>query len=445
MIKKFYLIVYLIFLSMFLLADDDHYFNLFIGDRAAGMSGAYTAIADGPEGAYYNPAGIAFSPSKYFSLSANAIQYKMLAYRDIYPDADKEIDYVRHSFSFVPNFFGFIQKARHFTFAITISSPDNEFFDQRDKIEIPYKVDSNTTMDIVLNYNFNRIDMTYDGGVTFGFPINPKLAVGFSTFFMYKDTKTIIQSVQTIKNYDYYSNISSYDSERIFYIKPQVGIQWMPIKQLSFGYNAVMSLAIFGVFNRQSSNFRYIDINNYDFDDNINIKDNTVSTNYLGEDPDEPFIKPAVLKQAVGVAWFINKSLLLSTDFYLYIPVYYKQGEKIVITSTGEFKIVDHIITPNVAIGFEWYITPNFPLRTGFFTNLSNRPRPVKGRKNQADYVNMFGGSLSIGYATTDLVINLGTAISFGRGQAQILKDQTDIQNLDALSAIVFISGGYQF
>ncbi|HOS34133.1 MAG TPA: hypothetical protein PLO95_13180, partial [Spirochaetota bacterium] len=74
--------VVLISISLLLLfnvsADENHYINLFVGDRAAGLAGAYTAIADGPEGAFYNPAGLAYSSSKYFSLSVNAIQFKML-------------------------------------------------------------------------------------------------------------------------------------------------------------------------------------------------------------------------------------------------------------------------------------------------------------------------------------------------------------------------------
>jgi uncharacterized membrane protein YecN with MAPEG domain len=53
-------------------ADEYHFVNTFVGDRAAGMGGAYTAIADGPEGMYYNPAGLAFAPTNYVSVSTNA-------------------------------------------------------------------------------------------------------------------------------------------------------------------------------------------------------------------------------------------------------------------------------------------------------------------------------------------------------------------------------------
>src|SRR3990172_2529925 len=57
------------------MADEYHYNNILIGDRAAGMAGAYTAISDDPSGLYYNPAGIVFAPRRSFSASVNAYQY----------------------------------------------------------------------------------------------------------------------------------------------------------------------------------------------------------------------------------------------------------------------------------------------------------------------------------------------------------------------------------
>ena len=66
--KKNIAILLFIAFTLSLFADENRYINFFIGDRAAGLGGAYTAIADGPEGVFYNPAGLAFSSSKYFSL-----------------------------------------------------------------------------------------------------------------------------------------------------------------------------------------------------------------------------------------------------------------------------------------------------------------------------------------------------------------------------------------
>lgn len=63
-------------------ADEYHFINTFVGDRAAGMGGAYTAIADGPEGMYYNPAGLAFAPANYVSVSTNAFEFRNSVYEE---------------------------------------------------------------------------------------------------------------------------------------------------------------------------------------------------------------------------------------------------------------------------------------------------------------------------------------------------------------------------
>ena len=57
---------------------DFNYINDFMGDRATGLGGAYTAISDDPSGAYYNPAGLAFAYDNQISLSVNSLKVKKL-------------------------------------------------------------------------------------------------------------------------------------------------------------------------------------------------------------------------------------------------------------------------------------------------------------------------------------------------------------------------------
>ena len=53
------------------LADDVHYQDYIVGDRAVSLGGAFTAIAADPSGMWYNPAGIVDVRNTSLSLSAN--------------------------------------------------------------------------------------------------------------------------------------------------------------------------------------------------------------------------------------------------------------------------------------------------------------------------------------------------------------------------------------
>src|SRR3982751_1652207 len=51
-------------------ADDSNFRPYIVGGRAAGMGGAFTALADDGSGPYYNPGGLAFVRRSQLSLSA---------------------------------------------------------------------------------------------------------------------------------------------------------------------------------------------------------------------------------------------------------------------------------------------------------------------------------------------------------------------------------------
>ncbi len=486
--KSFVIIFSIAYTLSTLFADENRYINFFIGDRAAGLGGAYTAIADGPEGVFYNPAGLAFSSSKYFSLSVNAIQYKMLYYHNVFKKTDgTPFDYVRHSFSFIPNFFGFVQKAKNFTFALTVSSPDSEFYDQRDNAEIKlYLFGEQRPTRLNVNYNFS--DMTYDIGPSLAFLLHKKVSFGFNVFFRYRDRKLISQTTYLHESefMKFFQTGSFYKNERIFGMKPQLGIQVMPTSKLSIGYSISTPFDILNVssyqstddswFKQSTSNPTLINIvgtkwvtkeQMTDTDGNIvttssyALQDNKYITYNLAENG---LFRPLFINQSLGIAYFINKSALVTFDANLYIPIQMTKNNKLVsyqwnketknydIYSVSETEKIN--IVGNFATGLEYYITPNFPLRIGAYTNLTNTPE-IKdvnndnieddGKTYMKDYIHLFGGSMSIGFATSDITVNLGAAVAGGYGKAQILGDSTVVQNISAVTVNLFLSGGYQF
>ena len=467
--NKLLLIILGLFICSLSFADENHYINVFVGDRAAGLGGAYTALADGPEGVFYNPAGLAFSSSQYFSLSANAIQFKMLYYKDVYTKSDNTpFNYMRYSLSFIPNFFGFIQKAKHFTWAITVSCPDSEFYDQRENANVIDYLDAKKTVPVTtpLNVNFNYKNQIYEAGPSIAFLPNKYFAIGMSAFFRYRDIQLINQNVRSFTEdiggipYDYFETTSVYENERILGLNFQIGIQVMPIDKLSIGYSISTPFDMVDFKTHQSSNMRMmrnsnngvVDSSNY----NRTVTNNTFNAYHLAENG---LFRPLYIKQALGFCFFINKSILLTLDGYLYIPIQnldingnlvsyqWNKDTNRYDTYLGRGSTLYNKlnVTGNVAMGFECYITPNFPLRLGFFTNFTNSQEIKDGDVNKDDYIHLLGGSFSFGFSTSDMSVNLGAVVQGGVGKAQILSGTTNHQEVIGVTANLFISGGYQF
>ncbi len=426
-------------------SDEYHYVDIFVGDRAAGMAGAYTAIADGPEGAYYNPAGLAFSSSVYISVSTNAVQIKEITYNDVQPLVafDTEpVKYTRHSFAFVPNFFGFLQRSEHGpTFAFTLASTDNEGFDQRDRLNFDLN-DSSLSIDtIILNTNFTNTRSKNEAGPSLAWLLGERFSVGFGLFAVYEDSRFITQNINRADSggsvAEFFAVSSVYSRSQVVSAKPQLGVQFMPVQEISIGYTTNFRLPLYRAKTVQSATFTYDNTNN-DFDFATTppaVQDNVVSqanvfTNGMFQDTE--------WQHSLGIAWFVSRSLVIAADARVYIPIADSAGDV-----ATEF-------TWNVAAGAEWYLSPNFPLRFGLFTNHSNQPslREYDSRDSstysQNDHIDYYGAALSIGYTTADSSINLGLSGSLGFGTSQIVAFGP-LQEVSAFTMSVFISGGYQF
>jgi len=107
-------------------ADPYHYNNMLIGERATGLGGAYTAIADDPSGLYYNPAGIVYSLGSKLSGSMNAFYHVKKTYEKALGNNDWE----RSCATLLPNFFGVIQPISGGKFGFSYAVTDAMIEDQ---------------------------------------------------------------------------------------------------------------------------------------------------------------------------------------------------------------------------------------------------------------------------------------------------------------------------
>lgn len=84
-------------------AQPTNYDGQLIGERAAGMGGAFTAVADDGSAFFYNPAGLARVRRSGISLAANTYGWFSATEEDAYRDADSSVDIERAGSLTVPN------------------------------------------------------------------------------------------------------------------------------------------------------------------------------------------------------------------------------------------------------------------------------------------------------------------------------------------------------
>ena len=87
--------------------DAFHNINgFFLGEKAAGLGGAYTAISDDPSGAYYNPAGLTFAYDNSISFQRAISQEQIKLMKNVIGPGQ---GYSRNSQNYIPNFFGIVK------------------------------------------------------------------------------------------------------------------------------------------------------------------------------------------------------------------------------------------------------------------------------------------------------------------------------------------------
>ena len=384
-------------------ADQFHYKNLLIGERPAGMAGAYTAVSDTPEGAFYNPAGIAYAVGKSLSVSVNAFHNSSLNYEGVLGGGD----WTRESSSLVPNFFGMIQPWGNGKVALSYAVPDIIEEDQNQL----YRNFGNVSS---LTINLSNIDKTYKIGPSYAQKINDDLAIGATLYFHYRQVKQVFSQYYLLKTgaYEWQNNnyrLTEYGAE------PKIGLMWAPDDKISLGLTLSQNIILDSETRSQWTGKT----------------DNVAS---LISDSIEPDIfessdkRDYPLAVSLGGAWFKSESLMISCDLDYYGAVSSEERESVL----------------NFALGTEYYLSEQYALRGGFYTNMANTPELESGISGQNDNVDIYGITASISRFTRSSAMTFGLNYAYGAGEAQPV-DNTDIYDVTINTLTLFLSGSFNY
>lgn len=407
------LVVLTLYINSKSFADEFHYRNFFPGDRAAGLGGAYTALADDPSGAYYNPAGLAFTVGNELSVSVNAYHVSWTVYQDVLPKVNGGADdWTLRSSKLIPNFFGITRKFGPGTAAFSYTVVDAI---NRKEEQVLYNIASRIPGRYITRYviNIDDDDTVYNAGLSYGLPLSDRLSIGATLYLHYRTGKIIRNHLVTLSDKQFeWSN--SYLSFSEYGLKPILGVMLSPINKISFGLTA-SKVYLFHSDMRVQQTYRGISEDGYGINDvKFNLYENSKKR-------DLPYDFKA------GLAYFPSPKLLLSADI-----IYY--------TKTDNYKDLW-----NFSAGFEYYIKDNFAVRGGVFTDKANTPKVRSGYINQRDNVDRYGTSLALAYITKNTSFSAGFVYSYGTGNAQIVGGSPAIQKMRTDSVTFFIGSSHSY
>ena len=405
-------------------ADEYHYNNILIGDRAAGLAGAYVAVSDDPAGLFYNPAGIIHSVGSNISGSMNALHNV----RTIYKNAlGGQYDWVRDSSILSPNFFGVFQPFAGgkvgFSYAVTDSvfeNQDQEFFNV-----------TTTAINPVTNYviNFNNQNSTYNIGPSFSLKFYDNLSAGVTVYFRNR-TQEIVNNQMSVLGAptNDYEWLNTYQYKEEYGINTIFGMMWTPLDKISVG----VTMSKVSVFNA-----------NYSLQSSCKsaLLIDPSATAAVPSCPTDPVIrtiqnsdekKKHPLKISHGIAYFPNSRLLISSDL-----VYHSA------TPTSSSTI-------NFSIGSEYYLNSEWAVRGGFYTNVANTPelRTTGVTTTQAPHVDLYGISLSLSHFTRNSVLSAGINTMTGSGKAQLFPavgGVAQLSDVEIYTMTLFMSATYSY
>lgn len=419
-------------------ADEYHYNNILIGDRASGMGGAYTAISDDPTGMYYNPAGIMYSTMRNLSASVNAYYNLTKKYKGVIGGHGWE----RTSSSLLPNYFGIIQPLGKLKVGFSYAVPDSMQEDQDQTfcdLPLDEKIKNLNPGINISKYtiNFNNDDNTYNFGPSIAAEITEDLSAGITLYVHHRRSQLIfnqfLKTSDTIN--DGYEWINQYSETSEWGIRPILGIMWAPVKQVSIGL-AISKTMLFDSDTTGQMTYRregiWVDTNNDGIRDDID-NNGIPDIKYTPPDPKSTDIKRKYpLQLNTGVAYFASPKLLIAGDVSYY--------SKVDDSTFGNREAV-----LNAAIGTEYYMNKNWAMRAGLFTNMANTHEVKSSASGQPEHIDLYGGSLSLSRFTKNTSVTLGGNMSYGTGKAQVISGSSSIQDASALAWTLFISSSYSY
>lgn len=368
------------------LASYGNYNSVLIGDRAAGMGGAYTALSDDPAAcSFYNPATLSRMKGSTLSAAVNI-------YKKFDTNYGKNTDFLKAPLRInrgtivpVPSSSGSVYNFQNFAIALSIVFPDFDYYTG--------EIRSKTNETSFLSY---RDESLWVGG-SIALNITSRSSLGLTMYYV---SQTFNRSLT-----DQYTdggdtiNISeekTISNNHLIYL---LGYYYKINPNWSFGTSlrtASLKVASRGTYFKTRLG-------------TVSGVSPTVNISNLKSETRIPS------KISLGIAYDEPRKQTISFDVSFYDSERYVD-----ITETVAQDIYNHKPTLNAAIGYEKHLKDWLSLRLGAYTNFSSfEDIPNNPTRRYGDHINMWGFSTNFGIHTSNkTTITLGGYYNGGEGES---------------------------
>jgi hypothetical protein len=397
-------------------ADDSHYQNFLAGEKAAGMGGAYTAVANDPSGTYYNPAGLVDTNASTLSASLNFYGLQQASLESAFGPSGGDLfdrfGAVVSQINAVPGLAGSING---------IGSPRSDgTYDQAWAISVMVLDDTvaNQTSSQVINgqlksLSTTNLDFTTWFGLGYARRLDEKVSVGASLNAFYRNyssrQRTINAnpatpggSTQTFGLDDITLNVS------VVGIALEVGVLWQAQPRLWLGASlSTPTLKIYG-----SGSTDQVQANGGPSGADLT---ETTFTSLAGDT-----VFP--VHGRIGAAYRYSPFAFFTADVSLWAPVSYQLVSGSTVTGAQLTDFVNDVqrnFTVNLNLGAQWKLFRQLPFRAGLFTNFSSAPQVNDSPEPQLPHINLYGLTLGFTLPAKHTETTLGILFSYGEGTSQ--------------------------
>jgi long-subunit fatty acid transport protein len=388
-----------------------------IGSRAAGMGGAYTALACDEAALHYNPASLSCAASSHLELSANAyILQGTLARGELGPGEDVSA----LKFHSIPSIVGAVRILREgsertrfatypgrLAFGFSVSVPSSVAVE----IDPPHAGERNYA-------SFSARDDLTAGDLGLSYQINREVAVGVSIGGVLRtaeeqDSWLLIRGKDSLCPAGRCADYLAYDVSREYTavgLRAKVGLLVRPIKNFSFGLNLVTPTVHIWGSAKENATLTRADLTGYRA---LPIRE--TGTSHV----DLP------LRIAIGMA-YVKKRYTFTGDLSLNFPRQVEVAHDMVaepIKGVPPTPVADLVSAPtyqpNVNLGASIPFGPEKELNIGFFTDFSS-VSSADIAAQRSDRVHMFGGSMTLGILGKQSRVWVGSSAEIGHTTTRV-------------------------